>query len=281
LLANIHRSLEAHLTLLDDGRPCRRAASCTADFVLEALNLDHDPQDIVAVARRFDTWWRQPAEDRPVQNLNLLFHGAPGTGKTELAKHLARDLDRPLLVKRASDLLGSYIGQTEKALAAAFAQAEADEAILLIDEADTLLFPRDMAQRSWEVSFTNEFLTQMESFRGMMVCTTNRIGNLDDASLRRFGRKVEFGFLDATGAVTLYERLLAPLASGRLTTGQRDRIGRLPGLTPGAFRVVRDGAVLASRSPSHSDLISALENEAKMILEFEPAPVGFRPDGQG
>jgi len=67
---------------------------------------------------------------------------------------------------------------------------------------------RQNAVRSWEVSFTNEFLTQMEQFRGILICTTNRMSELDAASIRRFNRKIRFDHLTPQGVVTFYEKLL-------------------------------------------------------------------------
>ena len=55
--------------------------------------------------------------------------------------------------------------------------------MLVIDEADSVLFDRDHARHSWEISFTNEFLTRMEHFRGILICTTNRMKDLDGASI--------------------------------------------------------------------------------------------------
>jgi len=275
LLAMIRRSLDAHQTLLRDGAAARSAPGVVRDYVLEALNLDCDPGDVLDQARRFDDWWRRPRGERPVCGLNLLLHGPSGTGKTELGHHLAHELDRPLLVKRASDLLGAYIGQTEQALAAAFAQAERDEAVLLIDEADSLLFPRSRAQRPWEISFTNEFLTQMERYCGLLVCTTNRVADLDDASLRRFTRKIEFLPLNGNGALKLYQRLLAPMAKNRVTPQQTDGLVHIAGLTPGIFRLVRDEAQLSGRSPTHNDLIASLRREASFADKFRIRQVGF------
>ena len=51
--------------------------------------------------------------DGGASDVSLLLTGPPGTGKTAFAHHLARALDRPLLVKRASDLLSKWVGETE------------------------------------------------------------------------------------------------------------------------------------------------------------------------
>ena len=71
------------------------------------------------------------------QSLNILLYGAPGTGKTEFVRYLARKLNRNLVIKRASDLLGMYVGQTEANIKAAFEEAEESKSILFFDEADS------------------------------------------------------------------------------------------------------------------------------------------------
>jgi SpoVK/Ycf46/Vps4 family AAA+-type ATPase len=54
----------------------------------------------------------------------LCFYGAPGTGKTALAEHIARALERPLIIKQASDLMSKFVGETEQNMAAMFREAE-------------------------------------------------------------------------------------------------------------------------------------------------------------
>lgn len=126
----------------------------------------------------------------------LCFAGPPGTGKTAFAKHLAKKLDRPLLSKKASDLLSPYVGETEQKLARVFKEARADNAVLLIDEADSFLQNRQVAQRSWEITQVNEVLKQLEEHTGFVILSTNLYDHLDPAVLRRLDVKVTFGYLD-------------------------------------------------------------------------------------
>lgn len=62
---------------------------------------------------------------------------------------------------------------TEKNLARVFLEAEQDGALLMIDEIDSFLRDRKEAQRPWEVTQVNEMLTQMESFPGIFIASTN------------------------------------------------------------------------------------------------------------
>ena len=82
----------------------------------------------------------------------LCFYGPPGTGKTALAEHLAAELRRPLMIRQASDLVSKFVGETEQNMAKMFAEAEAEQAVLLLDEADSFLRSRRLAERHYEVT---------------------------------------------------------------------------------------------------------------------------------
>ncbi len=137
----------------------------------------------------------------------LCFYGVPGTGKTEFGHHIAKSLGRELIVKSGSDLLSPWVGQTEQLIAQMFEEAadRADEVVLLLDEADTLLGDRSHAGASWELSQTNEFLAQMECFPGLFICTTNMVDRMDAAVLRRFQFRLEFEALRADQMPVLFE----------------------------------------------------------------------------
>ena len=125
----------------------------------------------------------------------LCLYGPPGTGKTAFGHWLAAEIDAPLYLKKASDLLSPYVGMTEKLISQAFQEAKEEDAILMIDEVDSFLQDRTQSKNSWEVTGINEMLTQIESYPGIMIATTNLLGRLDSASLRRFDLKLEFRFL--------------------------------------------------------------------------------------
>jgi SpoVK/Ycf46/Vps4 family AAA+-type ATPase len=135
---------------------------------------------------------------------SLCLSGPPGTGKSAFARYLARRLGLEILQKRASDLLAPYVGQSERNIADAFEAAREAQAMLIFDEADSLLFDRREAVRSWEVSQVNEMLTWMEQHPLPFCCTTNMMERFDSASLRRFTFHILFNYLDAKALARAY-----------------------------------------------------------------------------
>ncbi len=203
----------------------------------------------------------------------LCLYGPSGTGKTAYARWLAEQMNIPLLVKRASDLMSPYLGVAEKNIARAFTQAEHEGALLLIDEVDSFLQDRRGAQRSWEVSQVNEMLTQMEAFSGLFIASTNLMAGLDQAALRRFDLKVKFDYLQTTQAQELLRRYCATLA---LAAPEREclvRLSTLLNVTPGDFAAVaRQGRFRPVLSAAQ--FVTALEGECG-VKEGVKAGMGF------
>lgn len=168
----------------------------------------------------------------------MCLYGPPGTGKTAYARWLAEQLDRPLYIRRASDLLSKWLGDSEKNVARAFREAEVDGAVLLIDEVDSFLRSRLEARHSWEASLVNEMLTQMESFSGVFIASTNLMGDLDEAALRRFDMKVRFDYLDAEQARTLFTKACEQLGVAPPDAADLARLNLPSVLTPGDFAAV-------------------------------------------
>lgn len=192
-------------------------------------------------------------------DLSMLLTGPPGTGKTALAHHLARVLDRPLVVKRASDLLSKWVGGTERAIAGAFAEARERGGVLLFDEADSLLFDRTTARTSWEVGQVNELLTWLDHHPLPVVAATNHPAKLDPATLRRFVFKLELKALGPVRAAEAFARFFGRPAPASLA--------EVANLTPGDFAVV-------ARQLRWTPAASAEELVERLRLEAAAKPEG-------
>ena len=203
----------------------------------------------------------------------LCLYGPPGTGKTAYGRWLAEQLGIPLLVKRASDLMSKWVGESEQNIARAFRQAEQEGALLLIDEVDSFLADRRGAKYYWEVSMVNEMLTQMEAFSGVFIASTNWMTGLDQAAMRRFDLKVKFDFLRPEQTRELLCRYCEQLQFPAPQPDLLHRVTRLSCLTPGDFATVLRQSRFRPIA-SAAALVSALEAECAMKKEAK-ASLGF------
>ncbi len=172
------------------------------------------------------------------QNARLCLYGAAGTGKSAFGRYIAETLNKPLLLKKGSDLISMWVGGTEKNIAAAFDEAKEEKAVLVFDEVDSFLSDRTNAQRSWEVTQVNEMLVQMENFDGIFIATTNLMDNLDRASLRRFDLKLEFDFLKAEQSWNMFLSYCKDLKLAKPSISFKRAVESLRYLTPGDFAAV-------------------------------------------
>mgnify|MGYP001404487197 CR=1 FL=1 len=194
----------------------------------------------------------------------LCFHGAPGTGKTALAEHIAQSLQRPLMIRQASDLVSKFVGETEANMARMFEEASAEQSVLLLDEADSFLRSRQRAERTYEVTEVNEMLQGMERFAGVFVCTTNLFDDLDAAALRRFTFKIRFQPLTPEQRVRMFVNEALGGDDARLTAEQRARLSQLDELTPGDFAAVQRQVELLAVTFEPDEFLSQLEGEHRV-----------------
>ena len=252
-IASVRRGLRGLARALSCDRPTQRAP---AAFDLSLIRSDTDP---AGLADRLET--------RDERAFSLCLQGPPGTGKSAWVRHLADRLGLEVAQKRASDLLSPWVGETEANIAAAFREARDGEAFLVFDEADSLLADRRHAERSWEVSQTNEMLTWMESHPLPFACTTNFADRLDPATLRRFVFKIALGYLareQAEAAFRTFFSLDAP-----------PELAELANLTPGDFATVRRKAEILGYLAEPDTLAAMLREECEAKPEHR-RPIGFR-----
>ena len=208
----------------------REQKSVNSSYDLSVLNTSIPAQEIVGMVQN------AIANDRKFQGkekgIRILFYGLSGSGKTNLAHYIAESLGKGIITKNASDILGMFVGESEKNIAKAFEEAKEQKKILLFDEVDSFFRERSYASQSWEITLVNEFLTQMEKFEGIVICTTNLRNIMDKAMQRRFHIMVEFKALKNEGVQSLLGKYFP-----HFDFNEEDirRISRFQSATPGDF----------------------------------------------
>lgn len=214
----------------------------------------------------------QAFKSRPVGAMVL--YGPPGTGKTQFVEYMASELGRPLVAKRASDLLSKWLGESEKNIAAAFEEAAAEDAILLLDEGDSFLRDRSQARESWQITQVNELLQHIERFEGIVVVCTNLFQGLDAAALRRFTFKVEFRELDADQRWEMFQveaGLKGKLSAISQSTRDAwfEQLCLMRRLTPGDFATVKRQCRLMGVELTPQEWLDQLQLECNVKRQDE------------
>jgi SpoVK/Ycf46/Vps4 family AAA+-type ATPase len=244
--ALIENAIRSAARIGGSGREARQILECglravgSREFAAVPTPLAFDPAlsaadvDLANLAAR--------AKTAPTRALSFCLSGPPGTGKSAYARHLAETLEMEALDKRYSDLISSYLGDSEKAIARAFEEAADIRAFLILDEADSFLRDRAAARYSWEITQVNEMLTQMERHPYPFACTTNAPDLLDPATARRFLFKVRFLPMTGEQIATAFRRAFG--------MGCPEFVVRLDNLTPGDFTLIcRKAEAFGERDP--------------------------------
>lgn len=253
-----------------------KAKECVTAYSLEYLNYSgkFGPEQILKALKL-----------RPKGSLCL--YGPPGTGKTQFVEYLAQQLGQRLISKRASDLLAKYVGENEKNIAGMFQEAEAEEAILFLDEGDSFLRDRSRANQSWEATMVNELLQQMERFPGIFIVATNLFKGLDMAALRRFTFKMELRALTPAQRWDMFVNETG-LKLGEHTRAQKDgwrgELHQMHQLAAGDFATVKRQCILLDENLTPDQWVGQLQlecnvkDDAGLPPDESPAPpVGKAP----
>ena len=263
---SLERIISNSLHAMGYDKNLTKGASSPISYRPDILNADYDLVAMQEGLRKFEQG-------------RFCLYGPSGTGKSEFARHLSEVLDKQLIVKRASDLLDPYVGMTEKHIKAMFDQALENDAVLLLDEADSFLRERGRANQAWEVSQVNELLTQMERYEGIFICSTNLMDNLDQASLRRFDLKIKFDYLKPEQGWELFKQVISD-CGGEFSKNHHweEKLRALRGLTPGDFATVVRQSRFAPKALDKESLLVGLKKEIAFKEKGQFKNIGFIVD---
>lgn len=192
------------------------------------------------------------------KGITVLFHGYPGTGKTESVLQLAKETNRLIMRVDISQSKSLWFGESEKRIKRIFTDynefmEECENIpILFFNEADALISKRSNVNsssvRQTENSMQNILLEEIENFKGILIATTNLIMNFDPAFERRFLFKVKFRKPSVTLKAKIWKLKMPVLSSADcellaslfdFSGGQIDNVARKTDIN----KIIHGGAV--------------------------------------
>ena len=233
---------------------------------------------------RFDDI-RRSLESRGMRKgFACLFHGAPGTGKTETVYQLAKRTGRHIMEVNVEEIKSMWVGASEKNIKAVFDRYRAyvDKAeripILLFNEADAIIGKRqegaERAVDKMENSIQNIILQEMERLDGILIATTNLAQNMDKAFERRFLYKIAFDKPCLEAKQAIWQSMLPELGDREARTlatrydfsgGQIENVARK--------RTVQ--CILYSRDTATLDELTALCDSENISSRPGSRPIGY------
>lgn len=208
---------------LDYHKRAKMYQSDLPKYTFEMLKLSKETMDSIdqALARIefeqkvFREWGLYAIMPNPVAAMS--FFGPPGTGKSLAAEAIASRLKKRIIRASYADIENKYVGEGPKNVSALFIAAEEQDAVLLIDEADSLLSKRlvNVQEASGQAinSMRSQLLISLERFHGIVIFTTNMVVNYDAAFISRL-INVEFTLPDCSMREEIWKSHLLPRKSG-------------------------------------------------------------------
>jgi hypothetical protein len=163
----------------------------------------------------------------------FLFEGAPGTGKTETVKQIARILERNLYVVEFESVLDSKMGQTSKNIVELFNEIRSipniANVVVLFDELDSIVMDRINQNDLREMGrVTSTFLRELDRLEDdvLLFATTNIFESFDKALLRRFDAVINFNRYSKSDLIEVAESILNSLLAKFKNAGRNMRLFR-------------------------------------------------------
>ncbi|XP_048230423.1 putative cell division cycle ATPase [Ricinus communis] len=147
----------------------------------------------------------------------ILLFGPPGTGKTMMAKAIAKEAGASFINVSMSTITSKWFGEDEKNVRALFTlAAKVSPTIIFVDEVDSMLGQRTrVGEHEAMRKIKNEFMTHWDglltkpSERILVLAATNRPFDLDEAIIRRFERRILVGLPSPENREKIFKTLLA------------------------------------------------------------------------
>ncbi|XP_021370518.1 vacuolar protein sorting-associated protein 4-like [Mizuhopecten yessoensis] len=142
----------------------------------------------------------------------ILLYGPPGTGKSRLAQAISSEINSSFYCVSSSDLVSSWVGESEKLIKELFQHATTHEgrSVIFIDEIDSISRQRNSREEEHTRRIKTELLKQMEGADNsdkadkiFLLCATNCPWELDSAFLRRFQKRIYIPLPDKQARIEL------------------------------------------------------------------------------
>lgn len=178
----------------------------------------------ILLRSRFNLFKKEAKKSNISHGITAIFHGSPGTGKTEAAYQIAKKVNREIYMVDLSQSKSMWFGESEKQVKKIFdnyrnlTQSTSVEPILFINEADGLFSKRlNIGSGSTNTSQTvntmqNILLQELENFKGILIATTNLTTNIDKAFERRFLFIIGFPRPDQTTREKIWKNRIPELS---------------------------------------------------------------------
>ena len=197
----------------------------SANFPAELIETELEWSDLILNSKtliqikEIETWllyhdvmmndWNMKSRIKP--GYRVMFHGAPGTGKTLTANLLGKHTQHDVYRIDLSLVVSKYIGETEKNLSKLFDKAKSKDWILFFDEADALFGKRTNVRDAHDKYANQEvsyLLQRIEAHPGLVILASNFKGNIDKAFTRRFQSMIEFELPSSEERLALWKNNL-------------------------------------------------------------------------